>query len=81
MVTTIYLKSDEGVPPEGPYVLIEHDPDGSYYGVGRGAHGQIYVSFPEDEVDLDRALAAAHKWAQENGVTTVHVQMVVDGWT
>ncbi len=84
MPQLIYLKPDEHVPykdgdEDKPWLIVEpFDNDGKFYGTG-GSHKPTgewvgYASLAENDVSLEKALAAAQEWAQKYSVPVIHVR-------
>ena len=81
MVELVYLPPGERVPDVGddaPWVFVEAYPTGLFCGSG-GAWKPTgewvgYGSLSEDDVSLEKAVAAALAWAENHGVPTVWVQ-------
>lgn len=81
MTSIIYLGANETMPQVGdnqPWITIEATTDGLFYGTGaswkRSGEWVGYGSLPEDDVDLERAIAAAMEWAKRYDVPTIWVQ-------
>ena len=85
MPQLIYLKPDEHIPyKEGdedkPWLIVEpFDNDGKFYGTG-GSHKPTgewvgYASLAENDVSLEKAIAAAQEWAQKYSVPVIHVRI------
>lgn len=83
-VVVTYLQPDEPTPDAGgdnPWVIVEpFDRSGEFHGSGGafGASGEWvgYASLVEDDVNFERALAAARAWAQKYNVPTIYVRTV-----
>jgi hypothetical protein len=82
MAVVKYLKPYEPNPVHGeddPWLLVEaFDDDGKFYGTGasRKPRGEWvgYASLVENDVSLEKALAAAQEWAEKYGVPLIHVR-------
>jgi hypothetical protein len=82
MADIVYLAPDEEMPDVGddqPWLTIDASPEGLFFGTGASwkADGEWvgYGSLVEDDVSLERALAAAQAWATKYGVPTIWVQL------
>ena len=83
MSEVVYLEPDEPYPVTGdddPWLYIEpFDDDGKFYGTGGAAKptGEWvgYGSLAENDVSLEKALAAAREWAEKYGVPTIYVRL------
>lgn len=82
MSEIIYLSPDEQMPDVGddqPWLIVEASSDGQFFGSGGSwkANGEWvgYGSLVEDDVSLEKALAAAQQWATKYGVPTIWVQV------
>ena len=82
LVEVIYLEQHEPYPASGddaPWLYVEpFDNDGKFYGTG-GANKPTgewvgYASLAENDVSLERALAAAQEWAEKYGVRVIYVR-------
>jgi hypothetical protein len=76
-----YLQPDEPTPDGGdePWLTVEpFDSDGKFYGSGgsRKSTGEWvgYASLAENDVSLEKALAAAQDWAEKYKVSTIFVR-------
>lgn len=81
MAEIIYLKPHEVLPilkEEERWLFVEANDEGGFYGSGwsRKPDGEsaFYGSLPEDDVNLDKALAAAETWAEKYSVPRIWVQ-------
>lgn len=63
-----------------PWMKVEASSDGLFYGTGMGIKPDgkrvFYISHAENDTSLERALAAAHEWAELRGIQTVYVQKI-----
>ncbi|HRO34361.1 MAG TPA: hypothetical protein PLQ03_13240 [Brevundimonas sp.] len=82
MTEIIYLSPGEQMPDVGddqPWLVIEASGDGRFFGTGASwkASGEWvgYGSLIEDDISLERALAAAQVWALKYSVPTIWVQV------
>ena len=81
VASVVYLGPEEKMPDpgdEGRWVIIEGY-DEKFYGTGgswkRSGEWVGYGSLSENDVSLDAALAAAHRWAAKYDVPTIWVQL------
>ena len=81
MTEFIYLGPGEQMPEladNEPWLVVEASDDGRFFGTGYGRKPSgeevFYASLVEDDVSLERALAAAMSWASERGVGRIWVQ-------
>lgn len=81
VASVVYLGPGEEMPDvgdEGRWLIIEAN-DGKFYGTGgswkRSGEWVGYGSLSENDVSLDTALAAAHRWAAKYDVPTIWVQL------
>jgi hypothetical protein len=81
VASVVYLGPGEEMPDvgdEGRLLIIEAN-DGKFYGTGgswkRSGEWVGYGSLSENDVSLDTALAAAHRWAAKYDVPTIWVQL------
>ena len=81
MTEIIYLAPDEHMPDFGDdqrWLIIEASSDGQFFGSGASwkSDGDWvgYGSLIEDDVSLERALAAAEAWATRYAVPIIWVQ-------
>ena len=82
MADVIYLPPHEQMPDAGDdqrWITIDASDDGRFFGTGGSwkASGEWvgYGSLPEDDVSLERAMAAAQAWANKYDVATIWVQL------
>ena len=81
MAEIVYLKPHKEPPifgNEERWLLVEANNDGGFYGSGwsRKPDGEsvFYGSLSENDVNLEKALAAAEAWAEKYSVTKIWVQ-------
>lgn len=79
-----YLKAGDPTPKAGDdasWLYVEpFDADGKFYGTG-GAYKPTgewvgYASLAENDVSLEKAIAAAREWADKYHVPTIYVRTV-----
>jgi len=82
MAEVIYLTPHEQMPDLGDdhrWLIVEASDDGRFFGSGASwkASGEWvgYGSLVEDDVSLEKALAAAQCWAEKYEVPTIWVQL------
>ncbi len=82
MADVIYLPPHEQMPELGDekrWVTVDASDDGRFFGTGGSwkANGEWvgYGSLAEDDVSLEKALAAAQAWAEKYKVPTIWVQL------
>jgi hypothetical protein len=82
MTEIIYLSPDEQMPDVGddqPWSTVEASNSGQFFGTGsswkRSGEWVGYGSLTQDDISLERALAAAQEWASKYGVPTIWVQV------
>lgn len=82
MAEVIYLSPHEQMPDLGDdqrWLTVDASNDGRFFGTGGSwkANGEWagYCSLPEDDVSLEKALAAAQAWAEQYQVPTIWVQL------
>ncbi|MDG5751567.1 hypothetical protein P8R33_10655 [Qipengyuania sp. XHP0211] len=81
MAEVVYLEPHEKLPVLGDeerWLLVEANDEGGFYGSGwsRKPNGEsvFYGSPSENDVNLERALAAAKGWAEKYSVPKIWVQ-------
>ena len=81
MAEIIYLKPDQERPTlseEERWLFVEANDEGGFHGSGwsRKPDGEsvFYGSLSEDDVNLEKALAAAESWAEKYSVPKIWVQ-------
>jgi hypothetical protein len=82
MAVVKYLQPDEPTPDAGddqPWMTVEpFDNDGKFYGTGGSTKptGEWvgYASLAENDVSLEKALAAALEWAAKYNVPLIYVR-------
>jgi hypothetical protein len=81
MVEIIYLQPGTRLPEmptEGPWLAVEANDDGRFYGTGCGwkpsGEEVFYISAAESDTTFEAAIAAATNWARERGVPRIWVQ-------
>jgi hypothetical protein len=81
MADVTYLEANEEMPDHSddePSLTVEASDDGRFFGTGWGrmptGETVFYASLAEDDVSLERALAAAQVWAARRGVMRIWVQ-------
>jgi hypothetical protein len=82
MAEVIYLAPDEQMPDLGEddhWLAVDASDDARFFGSGFSlkASGEWvgYCSLAEDDVSLEKALAAAQDWAEEYEVPLIWVQL------
>lgn len=82
MAEVIYLPLNEQIPDLEDlerWLTVEASDDGRFFGTGSSwkASGDWvgYMSLAEDDVSLEKALAAAQAWAEKYQVPTIWVQL------
>lgn len=81
MAEVIYLQPHEQMPDLGDrqrWIMIDASDDGRFFGTGGSwnVSGEWvgYGSLGEDDISLERAMAAAQAWADKYQVPTIWVQ-------
>ncbi|WP_197418719.1 hypothetical protein [Sphingomonas sp. CCH9-F2] len=81
MTAIIYLSPGDEMPDHGdqePWLIVEASDDGRFFGTGaawKPSGAWVgYGSLPENDRTLAEALAAAERWADKYGVSTIWVQ-------
>jgi hypothetical protein len=82
MAEVVYLPPLEQMPDLGDdqrWLTVEASDDDRFFGSGGSwrANGEWvgYGSLAEDDASLEKAMAAAHAWAEKYGVPTIWVQL------
>jgi hypothetical protein len=82
LAEVVYLLPGVEMPDAGdgkPWLIIEAATSGLFYGSGGSyrPNGEWvgYASLAEDDVSLERALAAAERWATKYQVPTIWIQL------
>ena len=80
MVEIVRLDLDAERPSLGDderWLFVEQTDEGLFYGTGSSykpaGEWVGYISLPENDTDLDRAIASARKWADRYDVATIWV--------
>jgi hypothetical protein len=81
MAEVIYLPPHEQMPDPADkqrWLTVEASDDGRFFGTGSSwkANGEWvgYRSLAEDDVSLEKAIAAAQAWAEKYNVPTIWIQ-------
>jgi hypothetical protein len=82
MAEVVYLSPREQMPDLGDdqrWLMVEASDDGRFFGSGgswrANAEWVGYGSLAEDDVSLEKAMAAVQAWAEKYEVPTIWVQL------